>query len=122
MSARVDELTFYEEETILKYFFVAFSFSVVGAYALAQSTCMTRCEEVFGFGSSHCPKMCKEHPDGLKRKKTERPAVEGSSASAAVTSASQAGISEPKGTSKEKKDETSTSAQVHQNNQSKEKL
>lgn len=106
----------------MKYFLVAFSFSLVGTYALAQSTCMTRCEEVFGFGSSHCPKMCKEHPDGLKRKKTEKPGVEGSSASAAVTSASQAVTSEPKATSKEKKDETPTAAQHNHNNQSKEKL
>lgn len=61
---------------------------LIGSISYAQSTCMSRCEDAFGFGNSNCPKMCKEHPDGLKRKKTEKKTSDTSSASAAASSSS----------------------------------
>lgn len=61
---------------------------LIGSISYAQSTCMSRCEDAFGFGNSNCPKMCKEHPDGLKRKKTEKKASDVTSASASASTPS----------------------------------
>jgi hypothetical protein len=58
---------------------------LTSSFSYAQSTCMSRCEDEVGIGNSACPRICKDHPDGMKRTKTKKNEVSTASGSAAAT-------------------------------------
>lgn len=64
--------------------------TLVSGSLYAQSTCMSRCEKVFGVDDYRCPDICQHHPDGLKKPKRKKAELDATSASKVVESSSSA--------------------------------
>lgn len=64
--------------------------TLVSGSLYAQSTCMSRCEKVFGVDDYRCPDICQHHPDGLKKPKRKKAELDATSASKGVESSSSA--------------------------------
>jgi hypothetical protein len=74
----------------LKHTLLATVIILSSCFAYGQSTCMSRCEVVFGVNDSRCPDICQHHPDGLKKPKRKKAEVDATSASKAIESSSSA--------------------------------
>lgn len=64
--------------------------TLVSGSLYAQSTCMSRCEKVFGVDDYRCPDICQHHPDGLKKPKRKKAELDATSASKGIESSSSA--------------------------------
>jgi len=64
--------------------------TLVSGSLYAQSTCMSRCEKVFGVDDYRCPDICQHHPDGLKKPKRKKAELDATSASKVIESSSSA--------------------------------
>lgn len=64
--------------------------TLVSGSLYAQSTCMSRCEKVFGVDDYRCPDICQHHPDGLKKPKRKKTELDATSASKGIESSSSA--------------------------------